>query len=173
MCIDSNLPMVSFLSFTQFYLKVPCDCMAFLRSSSLFHISKREFGTSSFLQSRILNIKQNGIHQDGNWNKFRQSTPLTFREQCKAPFTLVDDIHESDPHVSTTSPLPENCIANSLVLEPFGQVNIIKGDLLNQTVDCIVLPIPPNLTPTNGIGLFISILLASYIYSIENTSSWW
>lgn len=122
--------------------------------------SERRFSTSSFLQSRLQTIRDRAVRQQIDW--IRSTNPIkhanrtdttVYRDQCKIPFKLPCTEPKSDLLDDINSHSYQGKL-EEMIIDYFGSITAEHGDILNETGDCLVVPIPPNLTPHCGFGIF-------------------
>ncbi|KAK1442439.1 hypothetical protein BgAZ_404690 [Babesia gibsoni] len=126
----------------------------------------RHFGSSSFLQSRLRTVRERALSQNIDWIRsvetiksakppYLQSQETNFLDKCRNPFTMRKDHVESDTNDNTLSDFHGGFIGciEELKIDGFGSITVEHGDILKRKADCILVPVPPNLTPYAGLGL--------------------
>ncbi|EKX72634.1 conserved hypothetical protein [Theileria equi strain WA] len=124
--------------------------------------NSRSFGTGSFLQSRLKTIRERALRQQVSWlqsvNANRSHNPtdtFKFIDQCKFPFKEpLEEIHGiPDQLMDDLQTNGYQGILQEIKIEEFGTITAEHGDVLQIDADCLIVPIPPNLTPHCGFGL--------------------
>lgn len=123
--------------------------------------SSRAFGTGSFLQSRLKTIRERAIRQQISWlqstNANRNHNPMDtfkFADQCKFPFKEpLEDAHGiPDQLMDDLQTKDYQGTMQEMEIDEFGIITAEHGDILQTAADCLIVPIPPNLTPHCGFG---------------------
>ncbi|UKJ88784.2 hypothetical protein MACJ_002030 [Theileria orientalis] len=130
----------------------------------LLGAAHRNFSTSSFLQSRLQTIRDRAVRQQIEW--IRATNPIknanrtdttTYRERCKIPFNLPpqEQEEESQELMDDINVSKYEGKLEQMDIEHFGTITAEHGDVLKEGADCLIVPIPPNLTPHCGFGMKI------------------
>ncbi|KAK2196105.1 bifunctional Macro domain/Macro domain-like [Babesia duncani] len=124
----------------------------------------RHFGSCSFLQRRLKTVLERATRQQLDWNRkieshadpnvdassLNSTSTLSFRDDCKMPFQRrFQDNAQTRPQKA----IKELGTLEWVDIGPFGKISAVHGDPLQQATDALLVPVPPNLVPTMGLGL--------------------
>ncbi|CDR98107.1 hypothetical protein, conserved [Babesia bigemina] len=129
----------------------------------------KHFGTGSFLQSRLKTIRERAIEQQIDWIKSahvlnsttqnsgcspRVHSLTRSRQVCNVQGTPDDTAAVAETSLKPLTGLFSG-VLEKLELGGFGTISAEHDDILNINADCILVPVPPNLTPYSGFGMCI------------------
>ncbi|GIX65118.1 uncharacterized protein BcabD6B2_45530 [Babesia caballi] len=142
-----------------------------LRNASCCHKTyvSRCFGTASFLQSRLKTVRERATQQHVDWIRSVEATgsaishtqvspSASYLEKCRYPFDTdqrvdADETDSATDHKFIDVPDGYAGALKELEIDGFGKISAEHNDILSLDADCVVVPVPPNLTPYSGIGL--------------------
>uniref|UniRef100_A0A3B0MTQ4 Macro domain-containing protein n=1 Tax=Theileria annulata TaxID=5874 RepID=A0A3B0MTQ4_THEAN len=126
----------------------------------VLNFDRKGFSTSSFLQSRLQTIRDRSVRQQIDWimatnpiKHANRTDSTVYRDQCKIPFKLPHTEPEETDLLDDINKSSYQGNLEEMVIDYFGSITAEHGDILNETGDCLIVPIPPNLTPHYGFGL--------------------